>query len=186
MAGNVAHELFAEYASLVVRGERPRASDFLRRAGGDADQLAAMIDSYLRAAPRPIATAEDSALLASLLGAEPPLLELRVRQGLKRGTVVDALLEALGLAAKSRGRLADAYHELETGQLDPRGVDRRVWDALSSVLGPDVRSLARWRPAPVEAAVAYRLAEATVNADYVPAQAPAEEDEVDRLFRSGS
>ncbi|MBA2461509.1 MAG: hypothetical protein H0V45_07065 [Actinobacteria bacterium] len=82
--------------------------------------------------------------------------------------------------------MAGYYHELETGLLEPRGVDVRVWDALKQLFDADVRSLARWRPAPVQAAVAYRLAEATVNADYVPARAAAEEDEVDRLFRSGS
>ncbi len=183
------HELFAEYASLVARGEHPRASDFLQRAGDGADQLAAMIDSYLRAAPRPVATAEDAALLATLLSAEPPLLDLRVRQGLRRAAVVDALLEALGLEPTSRAPLADAYHELETGQLDPRGVDRRVWEALTSVLGTAVESLAGWRSRPLEAKPAFRAsAEQLFDADAVlttSEAAPPPEDEVDRLFRSG-
>ena len=85
-------ELFAEYAAAFGRGERPRAGDYLERAGAEADELAAMIERFLRAAPRRAATAEDSALLAGWLQNEPPLLELRRRQGLKRAAVVDSLL----------------------------------------------------------------------------------------------
>src|SRR5688500_15447783 len=114
--------LFADYAAAVARGERPRAHDYLDKAGAEADELATMIERFLQAAPRPVATVEESALLAGWLQGEPPLLALRVQQGLKRATVVDSLLTALGLESRSRDRLADAYHELETGQLDPSGV----------------------------------------------------------------
>ena len=85
MLPSAVDELFADYAAALARGERPRARDYLDRAGADADELATMIERFLQAAPRPVATAEDSALLAGWLQHEPPLLELRRRQGLKRG-----------------------------------------------------------------------------------------------------
>jgi hypothetical protein len=189
LGGSVVHELFAEYAALVARGERPRAHDFIARAGPDADTLAAMIDRYLRAAPRPVATAQDSAQLAGWLESEPPILELRRRQGIKRAQVVDALLGALHLDKRSRDRLADAYHELETGQLDPTGVDPSVWAALGEILKANVRDLGAWRAVPLEAKPAFRLSR------YQPAEFDAilsksdaampPEDEVDRLFRAG-
>lgn len=183
------HELFAEYAALVARGERPRAGEFIERAGSEADTLATMIDRFLRAAPRPAATAEDSARLAGWLQTEPPILELRRRKGIKRAQVVDALLGALQLGKGSRDRLADAYHELETGQLDPAGVDPSVWVALGEILKANVRELGAWRGPALQAKPAFRLSsERFVSLDAIlePSKAAnAPEDEVDRLFRSG-
>ena len=104
---------------------------------------------------------------------------------LKRGELVARLTGLLGLTPAREQKVAGYYHELETGLLEPRGVDARVWDALRQLLDADVRALARWRPAPVQAAVAYRSADVTVDAVYAPKAPAAEEDEVDRLFRSG-
>ena len=84
------------------------------------------------------------------------------------------------------------YHELETGLLEPRGVDRRVWEALAQVLGASVADLAGWRARPIEAQPAFRMrTETALDADVLfSARAergrPTEEDEVDRLFLSGS
>lgn len=182
-------ELLADYAAALARGERPRARDYLDRAGAEADELATMIERFLQAAPRPVATVEESALLAGWLQNEPPLLALRVRQGLKRAAVVDSLLGLLGLAASSRVRLADAYHELETGQLDPAGVDASVWRALGEILRANVRELAAWRPPPLEAKAAYRLSEIQVPFETRSTIRPHQEsepDEIDRLFRGVS
>lgn len=189
MPPSAVDELFADYAAALARGERPRTADYLERAGAEADALAMMIERFLQGVPRPAATAEDSALLTAWLESEPPLLELRRRQGLKRAAVVDALLGLLGLAASSRTRLADAYHELETGQLDPVGVDQRVWNALTEILQANVRELAAWRPPPVAASPAFRLAsrdmslESHARMNHYRKQAG---DEVDRLFRGAS
>jgi len=182
-------ELFADYASALSRGERPRAADYLDRAGAEAAALATMIERFLQAVPRPAAaTTEDSALLAAWLQQEPPLLELRRRRGLKRAAVVDSLLGLLGLAASSRTRLADAYHELETGQLDPMGVDQRVWSALTEILKANVRDFADWRPPPLAASPAYRFSKkislgTKPDMDQYQEQAG---DDVDRLFRGVS
>ena len=178
-------ELFAEYADAFARGERPRAGEYVARAGTDADELAAMIDRFLRAAPRREATVEDSALLAGWLQNEPPILELRRRQGIKRGEVVDGLLAALGLKPASRERLAGAYHELESGRLDPAGVDGSVWSALAEILKANVRDLAAWRPPPL-AAAAYLRADADMQLETgadIRQHRVFEPDEVDRLFR---
>ena len=186
MLPNAVEELFAEYASAFARGERPRARDFLDRAGADGDALAAMIERFLQAAPRPTASAEDAALVAGWLEGEPPLVTQRVRLGLKRDAVVDALLGALRLAPGKRERLREAYHELETGQLDPAGVDASVWSSLAEILQANVRELAAWRPPQLPLEVAYRVADAEIRLATGSAirQHPlSEPDEVDRLFR---
>jgi hypothetical protein len=182
-----AEELFAEYADALARGERPRAADFLNRAGDEADALATMLGGLHQATARREATTEDSTLLAAWLQHEPPLLELRRRQGLKRAAVVDGLLGLLGLAESSRPRLAHAYHELETGQLDPAGVDASVWSALAELLKANVRELAGWRPPPLAAEPAFRASAASISlaSDVtVDHNRVAEPDEVDRLFRA--
>ena len=189
MPPSAVHELFAEYAAALARGERPRARDFLDRAGPEAGELGELIERFLQAAPRQAPSAEDSALLAGWLEGEPPLVTQRVRQGLKRAAVVDALREALGLGADTRERLAEAYHELETGQLDPAGVDASVWSALGEILKANVLELGRWRAPRLELQQAYLRAdaEATLETGSVIRQHQlSEPDEVDRLFRSVS
>ena len=189
MQARAVDELFAEYAAAFGRGERPRAGDYLARATEERDELAAMIDRFLRAAPRGEGTVADSALLAGWLQNEPPILELRRRQGIKRAEVVESLLAALGLKPASRDRLAGAYHELETGQLDPAGVDASVWGALGEILKANVRDLARWRPLPLAASPAYRATSPDVSLEgrlVIRHDPTAAGDEVDRLFRSVS
>jgi hypothetical protein len=180
-------ELFAEYAAAYSSGERPRAADYLARAGEDADELAVMIDRLLRTAPRRPSTERDAARLASLLR-EPPILELRVRLGLRRGEVVDRLLVALGLSPKLRPRLRDAYHELETAQLDPARVDGSVWRALQEILSENVRDLAVWRPVapPVPAYYRASLEMGVETQADIRQHGRFEPDEIDRLFRGSS
>lgn len=80
MLPSAVQELFAEYAAALARGERPRARDFLDRAGAEAVGLGEMIERFLQAAPRTAPTAEDSALLVGWLEGEPPLVTQRVRR----------------------------------------------------------------------------------------------------------
>jgi hypothetical protein len=180
-------ELFAEYAAAYSSGGRPRAADYLARAGEDADELAAMIDRLLRTAPRRPSTEGDAARLAALLQ-EPPILELRVRRGLRRDEVVDQLLVALRLSPKLRPRVQDAYHELETAQLDPARVDASVWGALQEILRENVRELAVWRPVARTVPAFYRTsAEMGVETQGdIRQHGRSEPDEIDRLFRGGS
>jgi hypothetical protein len=178
-----ARQLFAEFADAYARGERPDAQAFLERAGGDGDELAGLIERFLQGVPAPDAGPQDAALLALWLGTEPPLLVLRRERKLRREQLVEALRERLKLAPELRDKLNLRYHELETGQLEPAKVDRRVWDALADAMQASAAELvALARPLPVrEAPVMYRVASARADSASIR-QSRAEPDEVDRLF----
>ena len=128
-----AQELFAEFADAYARGERPDAQVFLERAGAEGDELARLIERFLQGVPAPTAGPQDAALLASWLGTEPPLLELRRRQGLRVDEVVDRLGVALEIDVKRQPRLKWQYQRLEGGTIDPARVAVRVWQALAEI-----------------------------------------------------
>jgi hypothetical protein len=124
---------------------------------------------------------------------------LRLRRKLSRGSVVDSIVAALGLDPGKREKVDGYYHRLETGLLDPGGVNRRVWDAVGEFLHANVRMLAGLRPpspAP-EGAVFHRLElhervslakwDTAEAAEAGPEPVPEREvrDEVDRLFTAG-
>jgi hypothetical protein len=182
--------LLDDFASRFARGERPDAGRYLARTGPRADELRELIDGFLAAAPPPAPGEEAVALMGAWIAGEPPLLELRRRRGHRRETVVEAILTALGIAPEKRGRVASHYHRLESGQLDLRRVDRRVLAAIAAALGSTVDELATWgvRPRPPLATAAYvrEASDALATAMWVlAAPAPAEPDEVDRLFGVG-
>ena len=104
---------------------------------------------------------------------------------MKVDEIVERLREALGLRGSLRPRLRAAYQELETGQLDPAGVNERVWEALHAILGLDPCRLVRYEP-PVAAPAFFRAAEFEAGRAGAVASAhrEAEPDEVDRLFRA--
>ena len=113
---------------------------------------------------------------------EPPLLALRVRRGLKREQVVDALIERFRLDRGQREKVRRYYHELESGLLRP---SRRLLDGLEEILGTRVTDLIGLKPRPLQAAPAYYRDDVLVLAERSAAPAPAAEpeDEIDRLFR---
>src|SRR2546430_186549 len=182
-------ELFDEYAAAYSRGERPQVREYLARAGPQADELAGLIDEFLQRAPVAEPDEETMTIVGALVEGHPPLLELRVQRGLRREQVVDALVRMLGLDVKKEAKVAGYYHQLEGGLLEPRGVDRRVWDALAETFKTRVDDLVAWRPRPAEATPAY-LRAAGMPADVVAPPAPAstkvERDEIDDLFLSGA
>lgn len=188
-------ELFDEYASAYARGERPRAAEFLERAGPDADELAALLDRFLVASPRGEPDAQTVALVGAWLEGEPPLVGLRVARGIRVDGVAQELVSRLGLDPGKRAKVKRLYQELEKGLLEPARVSERVWAALGAVLGPAVEQARRWRPAELRgAAAAYyrRTSFEPLSADLVAGvpmmrpsmqQADAEPpDEIDRLF----
>jgi hypothetical protein len=180
--------LFDEFVSSFQHGQRPDLRQLLARAGDDAGELAPLVDAFLAGAEPPPPDPERVELMRAWARGEPPLLELRKSRRLKRAELVSRLTGLLGLSPDREPKVAHYYHELEVGLLETRGVDARVWDALRQVLGAEVRSLARRRPAPVppKPAVMYRMQEAaSATSASIRPPAPAEEDEVDRLFRSG-
>ena len=179
--------LFDEFAARWARGERPDVDEYLTRAGSDAGELAALVDRYVELAPVPEPDEETVAGFEAWITGEAPVLVLRRRRRLRRAEVVERLRVLLSLPQGAAAKVARYYHELETGLLDPAGVDRSVWDALREILGANVRDLAALRPAPPAAAPAFRVSDADVLADDVPLpglESEAETDEeVDRLFR---
>ncbi len=188
--------LFDEFATAYRRGDAPDILDYLGRAGDDADALAELVDRFLRAVPARAATEEEIVLMEARLEQEPPLLLLRQRRRLTREAVVGALITALGLDTAKSAKVKGYYSDLEVGVLDPKPVDRTVWDALTSILNANVSILAGLRPPPPPAAAAAyrrRLFGIDLRASVTPVGASAEpmhadverdseHDEVDRLF----
>ena len=136
-----ADHLFDELAAAYVRGERPDLPAYLARAGDEADELARLVDAFLRTVPPPEPREDDVAVMHARLGGEPGLLALRKRRGRKVDDVVDEL--ASRLDADDRPRLRRYYQRLEGGVLDPHKIDERVWEALQTVFETSVRNLIR-------------------------------------------
>ena len=183
--------LFDAFAAAYAAGGRPDVVEFLDRAGTDRDELGLLIDRFLMAVPARQSTEEDLVLMEAQLSGEPPLLLLRQRRKLARTAIVDAIVNAFGIAEPKRSKVADYYHELETGLLDPGGVSSKILAVVGKVLGADVAALARLWPAPaglafqrkagepVESGLPLRSAEQSRTEGL-------EQDEVDRLFTAGS
>src|SRR6266536_2241291 len=139
-----AFTLLDEYAAAYARGERPEASDYLERAGGEADELARLIDGFLSAAPRPDTNAETVELFEGWVAGESPLLRMRVARGMTRDRAIDALVDRLDLDRQKRAKVKRYYHQLESGVLDPARVDRRVFDVLADALRANAADLLAW------------------------------------------
>jgi len=188
--------LFDELAAAYVRGERPDLPAYLARAGDDADELARLVDAFLRVVPPPEPSEDDVAVMRARLEGEPGLLALRTRRGRKVDEVVDEL--AVRLEVDDRPRLKRYYQRLEGGVLDPHPVDERVWDALRDVFATSVRNLIRplvtrrggsamayYRSGPPDGAGAQLRARMTPREPALVGDAdrpPPERDALDRLF----
>ena len=177
-----AAELFARYADAYAAGERPQAREYLAEAGADADELAALIDSFLARAPARRPDPESAELLDAFLADEPPLVALRSARGVRVYEVVTRLVSELGLGEDARAKVKRHYQRLEQGLLDASGVSERVWAVLAGVL-PGARQLARVVPPPAAPAY-YRVADTMAAAPALDA-APEEPDETDALFGIG-
>jgi hypothetical protein len=180
-------DLFAEYADAYARGEHPRAEDYLARAGGHADDLARLLERFVRAAPARDADAATLALTEAALTGEPPLVTLRASQGIRVDDVVDALVERLELDKSKRAKLKGYYQRLEGGLLDATRVSHRVWEVLASVIDPRAQELAAWEPRTATAGAVYLRAGEPVAAPQLSLarRKPEEPDEVDRMFLGG-
>jgi hypothetical protein len=177
--------LFDEYAARWARGEAPDAREYLERAGPAADELAELLDRFLVTARPGEPEPELAASFAAWAAGEPPLLELRVRRGVRRDELVAAIMERFGLAQAKEAKVGRYVHRLETGLLDPRGVDRGVLETWAGVLRARVEDLLAWRPPPApQAEISY------LRANDLPPEVPSlsvprpheERDEVDELF----
>jgi hypothetical protein len=181
------YTLFDDYAARFARGERPDTRAYLARAGAHADELAALIDRFLEAAPPPAADEDARALAAAWVEGEPPLLALRTQRAVKRDAVVDDLMGGLGLDPAKRKKVERYYHRLETGLLDPARVSGRVFAVLAETLRATVADLRGWRPRPVAAEGVYLRAvePAPMGAPSIFVDEPNARDEIDVLFLEG-
>jgi hypothetical protein len=178
-------QLFDEYARAYARGERPEAREYLERAGPDADALAGLIDRYLAGVPAPAPDERTVELFEAWHVGESPLLRLRTAQGVKRDTVVAALVKKLGLDPKKATKVKRYYHELESGLLEPEQVDRRVFEVLAETLGARAADLVAWRRrTAVFPATAYARADEPPGRLNAPVVIPEPDDEIDRLFHT--
>ena len=177
--------LFDEWAASYARGENPDPLPYLEQAGAQADELARLMDGFLRAVPPAEPDAETVALARAWISGASPLVELRASRGIKRDDVVDAVMSAFKLGPERRAKVKRYYHELESGRLDPSGLDLRLADVLARTLRSTRAVILAWRPRPLTAAPAYRAAErgSALKAPMV-ANAGQGQDEVDALFRS--
>jgi hypothetical protein len=204
-------------------GEADPRSYLGRVEGVDRRELEALIEGYLDRAPvrrwdpdafagsRAEAIATDlTDMHVGSAAPAPALRGLRARAEVKRSELVKRLAEALGVAGQEE-KVGYYYHRMESGLQPPRGISRRVIDALAKIISADPeeigRALAGSRPPAAPggtAPVMTRLASPPDSSEFVadeqmveafdteegepgesaPAQAsPAEEpDEVDRLF----
>ena len=184
--------LLDEFAGAWARGDRPDVRDYLERAGAERDELAVLLDGYLAAAAAQPPSEETLATFAQLVPGDhetPPMLAARVRLGLRRAAVVQRLMELLALPRDREEKVARYYHELETGLLDPRGVQPLVWHNLAKIFGTGIRGLIveRPEPPPVLVAAYYRVSDDLASADAPGATSPlaaevTKPDEVDMLF----
>ncbi len=78
-------QLFDEYADAYARGERPRAEEYLARAGGQADELAGLLERFVRRRRRASPTRRTVALIEAWLTGEPPLARPAREPGRARG-----------------------------------------------------------------------------------------------------
>ena len=186
MTSELVGQLFDDFVDAHVSGERPDVREFLLRAGPGAQELGVLIDRYLEVGPVEEADEETVVALNARLEHLTPLTAARRRHRLKVDDVVERLRELLVLDESSRPRLRVAYQELEAEQLDPAGVNERVWDALRSILGLDPRRLAMRETSALAAPAYLRAADFRVvePASAAELSQPDRSDEVDFLFRS--
>ena len=186
-------ELMAE-AVAALRERRFDAVDaIVDRAGDDRQELLDMIELTLAlhgpAEPSPTLVDELAASPMFDVRAWPEVLaEARKAAGLKRPALVAQLAARLGIGADAEPHLAERYHELESGQLEPARVKPAVVDALGDLLGGIRETLAatRFNPLPdLGPAVALNrsgdlLSESMMLADAMPPTP--DELRVDDLF----
>jgi hypothetical protein len=125
--------------------------------------------------------------LHGALYVQPPLEQLRGRQGISVGDLVDALIDGLHLDRGKRRKLRRYYEELEAGLINPAGVSRPVWEVLADRLQERLEDLlALPRPEPVVARYGARprSRRAVRRSPLTSTPSGSDQwDEIDELFR---
>jgi hypothetical protein len=181
MRAEAVETLFDEWVSRYRRGDRPDPREYLARSGALRDELASLIDGYLALAPRPELNLETVDVVNAWIGGESPLVLLRARRGLTREKLLDTLSTRFGLSRAQQPALAERYHELEAGLLDPARLSRRLAAFLAERLQTTEDVIRVWTPRTLHAAPAFRSSAAPSSA---VRRIPQYDEEVDRLFLS--
>jgi hypothetical protein len=179
-----AEHAFDEFVAAWERGEQPDPAAAIASAGeAEREPLAAMLATFLAA--NPVTDVSEAAVEARAAdpASEPPrawaelIPALRERTGTTRGALVTRLADLLG-HPDARSQVGEYVHEIETGQLDPRGVRPRVVAALATILNVPESLLDLSRrivPPPAGAAAGlphYRVAPPAPAAPGAPAATP--------------
>ncbi len=147
--------LLAETLLAFDQGRTADVDRLLDSAGNDRFELVEMVELSLtlRGPASPSSEAIEALAMTPAFDARswPEILtEARHAQGIKRPALVTALAERLGISSPDgEERVRERYHEIETGQLDPRRISTAVVDALGDVLGGVRELLAATRLNPV-------------------------------------
>jgi hypothetical protein len=128
----------------------------VERAGDDRQELLDMVEVALSLRGPTVASPElIEAVAASPMFDVRPWAEIletaRLEASIKRPSLLAQLAERLGIhGEQAQERLAERYHELETGQLEPAGVQPALLDALGDLLGGirDTLAATRFNPLP--------------------------------------
>jgi hypothetical protein len=183
--------------------------------GQSRDDLADQISTWLEVAPSPRYTSaaraqiRDEPIVRSVFdavgedaGLWPAVIpQLRARAGLSVGDLASRLVERFALGGGSRERATDYLERMERGELEASRVSRRLLDALGDLLGASGRALAdagMLGGGPRLTSPGGTLFRAEGDAgDWIAhdietlsraglTPAPAEMDELDRLFMGGA
>lgn len=185
-------QIVEEFRTAYLAGERPDVADLISRAPeADRDELGRRIRMVLAEEPPPDPAPETLVMVQAMLRGEQPLIALRGSKGLTRDAVVRQLCQRLGMSPDKESRVAEYYHDLETGQLPLAGIRDRVFDALASALGVARSSLMLKGPGPSDrgagvTAFARQAGPDDLLSQPIPLMSPSgQPDEVDDLFTGG-
>ncbi len=185
-------QIVETFRTAYLAGERPDVADLISRTPeADRDELSRRIRMVLAEEPPPDPAPETLVMAQAILRGEQPLIALRGSKGLTRDAVVHQLRESLGVPPDKEPRVAEYYHDLETGQLPLAGIRDRVFDALASALGVARSSLMLKGPGPSDREVGVAVFARQAGPDDLGDQPiplmkpPGEPDEVDDLFTGG-
>jgi len=186
--------LFEDFTRRFHLGEGPDALEYLQRAGTGADDLASRISRFLAGSVPPEPSEERVAemlrepafALVSASSYGELLRRARENRHQSRAAFASELAGELGVEAR-QDKVKLYYADLENGLLSPQGLDRRVREAVTNLLGLPRRQLKAlanaWSPPKTrgEASAVFARTRQTTSGD---ARRSPETgwDEVDRLF----
>ena len=179
-------ELFDEYAAAYARGERPSAENYLERAGAAREQLASLLDEFLRRTPvrppsrrRPALARADARRRAAASRAAGGTGHARRRRG-------RCLIDRLGLEPAKRAKVKRYYQRLEGGLLDPLGNQQASAMTSSPICSEQVpRSRFAGRLRPPQHPRSYGRPSTCSAVPTVAAPSAEARDEIDELFTGG-